>query len=38
MSIILDGNTKILVQGITGKESSFWTEKMLQSGTNIAAG
>ena len=38
MSIILDRNTKILVQGITGKESSFWTEKMLQSGTNIAAG
>lgn len=38
MSIILDGNTKILVQGITGKESIFWTEKMLQSGTNIAAG
>ena len=38
MSIILDNNTKILVQGITGKESSFWTEKMLESGTNIVAG
>ncbi len=38
MSIIIDKNTKVLVQGITGKESSFWTEKMLQSGTNIVAG
>ncbi len=38
MSIILDKDTKILVQGITGKESSFWTEKMLESGTNIVAG
>ncbi len=38
MSIIIDNNTKVLVQGITGKESSFWTEKMLQSGTNIVAG
>ncbi len=38
MSIIIDGKTKVLVQGITGKESSFWTEKMLQSGTNIVAG
>jgi succinyl-CoA synthetase alpha subunit len=38
MGIILSKETKILVQGITGKESSFWTEKMLESGTNIIAG
>lgn len=38
MSIILDNSTKILVQGITGKESSFWTKKMLEAGTNIVAG
>ena len=38
MGIILDRATKILVQGITGKESSFWTKKMLESGTNIVAG
>lgn len=38
MGIILDGSTKVLVQGITGKESSFWTQKMLESGTNITCG
>lgn len=38
MAIIIDENTQVLVQGITGKESSFWTEKMLAAGTNIVAG
>ena len=38
MSIIIDKNTRVLVQGITGKESSFWTERMLEIGTNIVAG
>lgn len=38
MGIILSKETKILVQGITGKESGFWTAKMLESGTNIVAG
>ncbi len=38
MGVILDRHTRVLVQGITGKESSFWTEKMLESGTNIVAG
>lgn len=38
MGIILSKETKILVQGITGKESGFWTAKMLESGTNIIAG
>lgn len=38
MAIILDRNTGVLVQGITGKESSFWTRKMLDSGTRVVAG
>lgn len=38
MGIIVDSNTRVLVQGITGKESSFWTEKMLEAGTRIVAG
>lgn len=38
MGILIDKKTRILVQGITGKESRFWTEKMLEVGTNIVAG
>ncbi len=29
---------KVLVQGITGKQGSFWAEKMRESGTTISAG
>ncbi|KZX14109.1 succinate--CoA ligase subunit alpha [Methanobrevibacter filiformis] len=36
--ILLDKNTKCLVQGITGKQGSFHTEQMLQYNTNIVAG
>jgi succinyl-CoA synthetase alpha subunit len=36
--IILDKNTKCLVQGITGKQGSFHTEQMLNYNTNIVAG
>lgn len=36
--IILDKNTKCLVQGITGKQGAFHTEQMLEYGTNIVAG
>jgi len=36
--IILDENTKCLVQGITGKQGSFHTRQMLDYGTNIVAG
>ena len=32
--IILDQNTKCLVQGITGKQGSFHTEQMLTYKTN----
>ncbi|MCQ2738267.1 MAG: succinate--CoA ligase subunit alpha [archaeon] len=36
--ILLDENTKCLVQGITGKQGRFHTEQMLEYNTNIVAG
>jgi len=36
--ILLNENTKCLVQGITGKQGSFHTSQMLQYNTNIVAG
>ncbi len=36
--IILDGNTRCIVQGITGKQGSFHTEQMLNYNTKIVAG
>lgn len=36
--ILLNENTKCLVQGITGKQGSFHTVQMLQYNTNIVAG
>lgn len=36
--ILLDKDTKCLVQGITGKQGSFHTEQMLNYGTDIVAG
>jgi len=38
MSILIDKNSRILVQGITGNEGLFHTGQMLQYGTNIVAG
>lgn len=38
MSILINGNTKVLVQGITGSEGSFHTQRMLEYGTKIVAG
>jgi succinyl-CoA synthetase alpha subunit len=38
MSIIIDENTRLLVQGITGREGSFHTQTMLEYGTRVAAG
>ncbi len=38
MSILVNKNTNVLVQGITGKEGSFHTLKCLEYGTNIVAG
>ena len=38
MSILIDEKTRALVQGITGGEGRFHTERMLGDGTNIVAG
>lgn len=38
MSILVDKNTRLVVQGITGREGSFHTEQMLAFGTNVVAG
>jgi succinyl-CoA synthetase alpha subunit len=35
---LLKKNTQVLVQGITGREASFWTEKMKEYGTAVVAG
>ena len=38
MSIWADANTKVIVQGITGKQGAFHTEQMLAYGTKIVGG
>jgi len=38
MSILVDENTKLLVQGITGNEGSFHTRKCIDYGTKVVAG
>jgi len=38
MSILVDKNTRLLVQGITGREGLFHAQQMLDYGTNIVAG
>lgn len=38
MAILVDKNTRVLVQGITGRDGSFHTKLMLEYGTNIVSG
>jgi len=38
MSILIDENTNVLVQGITGSEGSFHTRRMVEYGTRVVAG
>lgn len=38
MSIIVDKDTKLIVQGITGREGAFHTKQMIEYGTNVVAG
>jgi succinyl-CoA synthetase alpha subunit len=38
MSIFADGGTRLVVQGITGREGSFHTRQMLEYGTRVVAG
>lgn len=38
MSVLIDDSTRLLVQGITGREGFFHSSQMLEYGTNIVAG
>ena len=36
--MIVRGSERVLVQGITGRQGSFWTERMQAYGTRIVGG
>lgn len=38
MSIFIDNDTKLVVQGITGRDGSFHTREMMEYGTQVVAG
>jgi succinyl-CoA synthetase alpha subunit len=38
VSIFIDKNTKLVVQGITGRDGSFHSKQMMEYGTNVVAG
>lgn len=38
MSILIDENTRVVVQGITGRDGSFHTRQMVDYGTKVVAG
>lgn len=38
MSILINENTKVVVQGLTGSEGSFHSKKMIEYGTKVVAG
>lgn len=38
MSILIDKNTRVVIQGITGGEGTFHTQKMQEYGTKVVAG
>ena len=38
MSVLIDKNTKVIVQGITGRDGSFHTSQMIDYGTKIVGG
>ena len=35
MSILIDDGSRVLVQGITGREGQFHTERMIRYGTRV---
>ena len=38
MSILINENTRVLVQGATGRDGSFHTARMREDGSNVVAG
>src|SRR2546430_12713819 len=38
MSVLVDKSTRLVVQGITGKEGTFHTIQMVEYGTNVVGG
>ncbi len=38
MSVLIDQNTKLIVQGITGRDGSFHAKQMVEYGTQVVAG
>ena len=38
MSILVDKNTRLVVQGITGNAGTFHTQQCVEYGTNVVAG
>src|SRR5437764_12555085 len=38
MSVLVDKNTRLVVQGLTGKEGTFHTKQMVEYGTQVVGG
>jgi len=38
LSVLVDKSTRLVVQGLTGKEGTFHTQQMVEYGTNVVAG
>ncbi|HPO07732.1 MAG TPA: succinate--CoA ligase subunit alpha, partial [bacterium] len=38
MSILVDQNTRLIVQGFTGKEGTFHAQQCMEYGTNLVGG